>query len=220
MSHNQVMTLKIIIILFFTFYLPWKTSASLSICDNYQTPKDYTELKIKIDENIRTFSNKKSIAQRADDTLSKLLSAKSPALIAWMNKRDLKSKSEEEIAREWRNYFARNFILTKYPYGDLSIDKEIETLIDSINKVFSDKKFQEKLENLFKKSKEASLLAIKSMPINEEQMKSIIKRIETIQLYWMKDLKIQSSNNYPWIFSTGVLLMIPWPMKSILESML
>lgn len=122
-----------------------------SVCDSYKLPPAYLELKSKVDEEIRVFSNKKSVALRADETLSKLITAKSPVINSWLAKRNLNTKSEEEIVREWRDYFARNFILTKYPQGDLQIDKNIESLMESINHLFSNKEFQKNGISLWKK---------------------------------------------------------------------
>ncbi len=171
-----------------------------SFCDSYQTPKHHTDLKSKVDEQIRSFFNKKPIAKQADDTLSKLLAAKSPIATNWLKKRDLDSKTEEEIIREWRDYFARNFILTKYPQKDSAIDKEIEKLIESINKKFSNKAFQNKLETLFKKSKASSLSVIKQMPFDDSQKKQLITKIEAIKLYWMKDFKTSKFKELPMEF--------------------
>lgn len=186
------------LLIFSSFVL--NANAWASFCDSYQPPKNYTAVKSQIDEQIKVFAGKKSIAQKADDTLSKLISAKSPVITGWLNKRNLNSKSEDEIVREWRVYFARNFILTKYPHGDASIDKEIEALIESINHLFANKDFSKKMQTLFSRSKESSLKVIKSLPIAEEQKKKISARIEGIQLYWMKDFKDSKFKQLPMDF--------------------
>lgn len=188
-------------ILIFLFCLSLYPHQSFAIsCDTYQIPKIYTDTKSKVDEKIRIFSNKKDIAQRADDTLSKLIAAKSSIISSWMSKRGLSSKSEDEIVREWRSYFARNFILTKYPHGDVNIDKAIDSLMEEINKLFANKTFQDKLENLFEKTKKQSLITIKHFPIGDEQKKKISLRIESIRLYWMKDFKSSKFSNLPMDF--------------------
>lgn len=168
-----------------------------SFCGTYHPPKRYTEMKTKLEEKIKAFSGKKPIAGKADEILAKLIKAKSPVLMGWLNKRNLESKSDGETIREWRQYFAQNMVLTKYPQGDPTIDKEIEVLMDSVNQLFSDKKFQEKLERLFLKSKESSVAAIKTMPIKEDQRKKIIARIESIHLYWMKDFATSKFKKTP-----------------------
>lgn len=185
------------IFIFSLFLLAHSQQSFATSCDKYQAPKIYTDTKSKIDEKIKVFSNKKSIAQRADDSLSKLIAAKSPVISSWMNKRSLNSKSEDEIVREWRSYFARNFILTKYPHGDASIDKDIESLMVEINKFFAKKDFQNKLESLFEKAKKQSLVTIKSFPIDDEQKKKISLRVEAIRLYWMKDFKTSKFSSLP-----------------------
>lgn len=188
-------------ILIFLFSLSLYSDQSLATsCDRYQTPKIYTDTKSKVDEKIRFFSNKKDIAQRADDTLSRLIAAKSSTISTWMSKRNLNSKSENEIVREWRSYFARNFILTKYPHDEVSINKAIDSLMEDINKLFVNKTFQSKLESLFEKSKKQSLITINSFPIADEQKKKISLRIESMRLYWMKDFKSSKFSNLPMDF--------------------
>lgn len=181
-----------------TLLLPLITLANF--CDTYQPPESYRSLKRNVDEKIGIFSNKKNIASHADQTLSNLLAAKSPVVSGWLTKRNLNSKSEEEIVSAWRDYFARNFILTKYPHNDRSIDKEIVDLLESINRLFSDPKFRSKMDSLFKKSRESSLLAVKAMALNDEQKRKILGRIGAINLYWMKDFKTSKFKQLPMDF--------------------
>lgn len=190
------MKILVFTLLFFTFSRPSFATA----CDKYQVPKIYIDTKAKVDEKIKVFSNKKFIAQRADETLSKLIAAKSPIISSWIGKRSLDSKSEDEIVREWRSYFARNFILSKHPHGDANIDKAIDLLMEEINSLFTNKKFQNKIQKLFKKAKAQSLITINSFPITDEQKKKIGHRIESIDLYWMKDFKSSKFSNLPMDF--------------------
>lgn len=188
-----------LLLFFFSLYF-FPCQSSAAFCDNYQPPKIYTKIKDKADEKIRIFANKEGIARRADETLSKLITAKSPIIASWLGKRGLNFKSEDEIVREWRNYFARNFILTKYPQGDKKIDKDIETLMGEINKLFASKLFKEKLENLFERSKKQSLAVVGSFPISDKQKKQIASRIQSIRLYWMKDFKTSKFTRLPMEF--------------------
>jgi hypothetical protein len=185
-------------IIFILFSLSLFSRQSFAVvCEKYKAPKIYTDTKSKVDKKINEFSNKKAIAQRADETLAKLIAAKSPIISSWMNKRSLNSKSEDEIVREWRSYFARNFILTKYPHGDVNIDKAIDSLMMDINKTFANKNFKDRLKSLFEKSKKQSLKTIMSFPIGDEQKKKISLRVQSIQLYWMKDFKTSKFSSLP-----------------------
>lgn len=87
-------------------------------------------MKNDLDGMIETFANNKVIATQADALLSKLISAKSPVISNWFKRRDLENKSEIEIAKIWRLYFAQNFILTQYPQDDAKTNTEIEKLVD------------------------------------------------------------------------------------------
>lgn len=189
------MTPTFLVLIISLILSPQKSQATF--CNNYHSPQAYIEIKSKIDEKIRIFANKKSVAQRADELLSKLITAKSPVIKRWLNKRNFNEKKDDEIAREWRDYFARNFILTKYPHGDAHVDKDIETLMNEINKFYTNKVFQKKLQALFEKSKKSSMTVVKSFPIGEEQKKQIIERIEAIKLYWAKDFKSSKFKQLP-----------------------
>jgi hypothetical protein len=163
--------------------------AQSPICNPPESPKSYVGFKKMVDAEIKTFANKKEIAKRADTTLSKLISAKSPAVTSWMSKRNLNTKTEDEIIREWRDYFTRNFILTKYPQDDAVVNAEIEKLMNSIGRKFKTKDLEKNMERYFSKSKQAALAYIKSLDLSESQQKQIISRIQSIQLYWLKNFK-------------------------------
>lgn len=188
------------ILLFFVSLLMASTQSFAISCDQYEPPRSFNESTSRIDEEIRKFSNKKEIAKRADDTLAKLIEAKSATIASWMSKRDLVSKSEDEIAREWRSYFARNFILTKYPHGDVGVDTAIEALMLEVNKIFPSKAFRNRIELLFERAKKQSLIAVRSFPIGEEQKKKISRRIQSIRIYWMKDFKKSKFSSFPMEF--------------------
>lgn len=195
------MVFKKIILLVCTINLSSLAKASSSsFCQNYQIPSKYTEFKSMVDEKIRVFANKKNIATQADEVLSKLLAAKSPVLNSWLSQRNLKSKAEDDIVREWRLYYARQFILTKYPHANASTDQDIEKLIDSVNQLFANKKFREKMEVLFAKAKDHSLQAVKAMPIKDEPKRKIVARLEGIRLYWMKEFKTSKFKSLPMDF--------------------
>ncbi len=101
------------IICIISILLIFQNLQASSFCDAYNPSKEYLSVQQKIDKNIEIFANKKIIASQADNVLSKLLAAGSPMITTWMKKRDLIQKSENEIAKEWRLYFARNFILMR-----------------------------------------------------------------------------------------------------------
>jgi len=188
------------ILSFILSLVPLPPQASAAFCDQYQIPKNYLEIKSKIDEKIKTFSNVKSVAKDADETLSKMISAKSPVIAKWLAKRSMDSKSEEEIVREWRLYYARHIILTKFPHENEKINKEIEKLINEANAIFASKQNKNKLQDLFEKSKKQSLKTIKSFPISDNQKEQIISRVANINLYWMKDFKDSKFKQLPMDF--------------------
>lgn len=59
---TTVLTLSFLILIY-------SNHSSAVACEPYQIPKVFSDTKLKVDEKIKTFANKKFIAQRADDTL-------------------------------------------------------------------------------------------------------------------------------------------------------
>lgn len=105
-------------------------AADAVFCKNYVAQTAFIHEQQDLAEKIAVFANKPAVAAPADVMLSKLISAKSPVIVSWFKKRELENKSEEEVAKAWRTYFATNFILTKYPQSDEKINAEIERLVD------------------------------------------------------------------------------------------
>lgn len=164
-------------------------------CTSYFQPKEFSSLQASIEKKIKVFSGKESIAGRADNVLSKLIGAKSPVIVSWMEKRDLSTKSEVEIANEWRLYFARNFILTRYPTDDRKLDAEVEELVDGILKEHFTQKFIQKMEALFKRAKRESIKALRAYTFSKKA--EIISRVKAIKLYWPMTLKSARNNAIP-----------------------
>lgn len=166
-------------------------------CENYQQPKNFQKIQADIDKKIEQFANKKVIATLADLTLTKLLEAKSPVIITWLKKRNLTDKSEEEIVKAWRLYYARTFVLMSYPQENTATNLETEKLVDDILKTTLTKSFRNRLERLFKRSKTAAISAVQKMNIPIRTKDKIIARLKTTKLYWPKDLKSARNNAIP-----------------------
>jgi hypothetical protein len=138
--HKQkLQLLNIVLAIMFVILLQLSSSTTsaleqFELCTiPYTPPENYTKLQSEIEVKIKDFSNLLAFAKQADDMLSKLISAKSPVITSWLNKRDLKTKSEEEVIKEWRKYFALNFIIAKYPYKQSDFDIPIEFLFNGIS---------------------------------------------------------------------------------------
>jgi len=162
---------------------------------NHDSPHEFQQIKKQIDEKIQKFAGKKIVAERADATLSKLISAKSPFVSMWMKNHTSENQSEDDIVRAWRDYFARSFILSNYPQENSALNKEIETLVDSITADFAKKPFQERMQKYFEKTKAAAIETVKSFPITQKE--KIIERIKGIKLYWPLNFKQARNNKIP-----------------------
>ena len=192
---SKISYLVITLLLIFAFNLFAKTEKNL--CENYTASQTYQKTLAGIDKKIEVFANKKTIATQADTMLSKLLTAKSPMINSWMQKRNLTDKSEEEIVKAWRLYFARTFILMKYPQLDKVINAETEKLVDDILKSNLTKNFQLKTDKLFAQAKKESLAATQAMNLPKEKKDKILERLKAIKLYWPKNLKSGRNNAIP-----------------------
>lgn len=164
-------------------------------CEVPAQPKAYLEMKQVLDKKITTFANDKLIASQADTVLSRLLAAKSPVITEWMTKRDFADKSETETVKAWRQYYAQNFVLSKYPQGDKKVDAAIEKLVDQALKDNLTKAFQARMEKLFLSAQEMAITTVQEFGI--EQSPALLARIKTIKLYWPKDLKSARNNSIP-----------------------
>ncbi|MBC7713494.1 MAG: hypothetical protein H7177_09150 [Rhizobacter sp.] len=171
------------------------TSMANSYCAKYEKPKSYVKVQKSVDEKLEQFANNKTIAASADAVLSKLITAKSPYVTSWYAKNDFKNKTEEQIAHAWRKDFAMNFLLMKYPQDDAKIDNEIEMVIDGLLKENLTPTYQAKMEKLFLTSKKLAIDTVSKMKLKESDV--IIKRIESIKLYWPKNLKSSRNNSMP-----------------------
>ena len=101
-------------------------------------------------------------------------------VVSWMNKRDLKDKPEDEIVKEWRFYFAKNFVHTKYPSGDKKVDYSVEQLVDEILKENLKPDFVKRLEKLFQKAKNDSIETVKTMKVAQKD--DVLGRVSAIKL--------------------------------------
>lgn len=179
----------------FIFFFILSHSLAFPFCQGYSAPEKYLIMKKDIDEKIDIFANSKTIATHADRMILKLIDAKSPFIDSWYKKGNFKGKNEEEIARSWRQYFTRSFLLMKYPQGDAKIDAEIEKIVDGLLVKNFDHKFKQHLEKIFLKTKGLAVETISQMKLS--QNKAIIEKIKSIKLYWPSQLSTARNNSIP-----------------------
>lgn len=171
--------------LFVAFYLT--SAGAASFCTSYELPNNYLKMKSDVEKSIDAFANNKVIAAQADGILSKLITSKSPFVTGWYAKGNFKGKSEEDVAKSWRQYFARSFLLMKYPQGDTKVDAEIEKLVDNLLQSNFNKSFKDQMNKNFSTTKALAIETINGM--NLPQNKVIIAKINSIKLYWPEHLK-------------------------------
>lgn len=171
--------------------------ASPNCLNNTAVNPDYPTLEKQIEQKIKTSSSLVTIASEADSVLSKLISNKSPILMNWLEKRELLSQKEEVIAREWRTYYLKNFIFSKYPTPKPKINTSVEKLFSDINHLSFPKQQQQYFEKIFQQAKKDSLQFIKTTNIEQSSKQEIISRIQGINLFWFKSLKGSRYQNKP-----------------------
>ena len=185
--------MKVLIIIFLLFSLT--VVSANDFCQDHVYPDRYLKMKSDIDKKLDAFANSKVIAKHADSVILKLIEGKSPFIDSWYKKGNFKGKTEDQVAKSWRQYYTRNFILMKYPHGNSEIDVAVEKFIDAILLQSFNKNFKNQLEKDFSKTKKLALETITKM--NLPQSKGIIKKIKDIKLFWPTHLKIASNNSIP-----------------------
>ena len=140
-------------------------------------------------KTLQRFADTPLIAKKADEVLSKLITAKSPAIISWMKRHDSEKKSESEIVHEWRNYYARDFVIGKYPQADPATNRMIEKLMNDVYAASLPKKQRDHLSGVFEQTKDFAITRAQEFKLSEKDKKALITRIKTIQLYWMDNFK-------------------------------
>lgn len=185
--------LKSVIFLAVVFFL--SVSRASWTCQKFEKPKAYLAMREDVDNKIREFANRKEIAVVADKTLSKLLQAKSPIVLNWIQSRNLDVSQEEEVVKAWRLYYAQAFILSKYPHKDSKLNAQIERLVDqSLAKHFKPG-FRKKLDRLFAQAKAAALETIEGFQLKETPQ--LLSRVRAIRLYWPENLKSARNQSLP-----------------------
>lgn len=169
---------------------------------NSKKIKNYDDVEKLVEKKIEAFANSKTIASLADAMLSKLIVAKSPVLTSWMQRRDLFSKSEDEIAHEWRKYFAENFILSHYPQKEADVNVAVKKLIGEILSETINKDFHSRLDTLFDRAQKNAVATLEQ--INPKAKKEIIERIQKIKLNWPSAENLKEDSNPLEIIEWGV----------------
>ncbi len=168
-----------------------------SYCQLPASKHDSSKVKRDIDKEIQTFSNLPEVSKKADDTLSKLITAKSPFIFSWVKSRNLDPEKDTLlIATKWREYFALNFVIHKYPLEEKSINKEIEEVFLKLSKKFFTTKAKKELAKSFAEAKKLSLQTIESYPLEADSKKQIVETLNSIQLYFpekLQDSKFKSN---------------------------
>ena len=159
-------------------------------CSSLKDPKNpnYSNAQKMIEVSLDRFSNHKTVASQADQMLSQLIAKKSPAILSWMSKRDFKNKSEDAIAREWRVYYAKNFVFSQYAQQSIEVKKMIDSMFYDLNSKLLNKDFKVKIEKYFQEAQELSLKKVQSFSIAESAKKQILEHVRKIKLYWMGEL--------------------------------
>lgn len=170
-------------------FLSTYAAALPTYCAHLPISQSYVEAEANLKSRLDKFANHPLIAAEADRVLSQLLAAKSPAIVEWMGKRDFAQKSENEVVREWRRYYATTFTLQKYPSQNPKVNALIEELVEKVYTSAIKAKEASHLIKIFSEAKNKSLQTIARMHLSESDSKSIQKRIKAIELNFLKKLK-------------------------------
>lgn len=169
-----------------------------TLCDHVSAVHpSYQELEKKIDQRLENASNLVHVASEADGVLSKLIAAKSPVLLSWLDKRELMAAKEEKIAQEWRKYYLNNFIFPQFPTKNEKVNSTIENLFSEIDSLAFTKPHRDKIISLFTQAKNDVKTVVSSWNLPRENKIKIIHRLDTLKLYWFEKLQGTRYSNKP-----------------------
>jgi hypothetical protein len=156
-------------------------------CDSsLKSDTHFAALEKKVYEELHKAAHLTPIAKKADDSLSKLISVKSPVLLTWLNDRKLMQAQEEAIAKEWRQYYLTNMILKSYPESSTDIREGINETFKRIQTLSFADSFKKLVTDRFAEVKKQSLVAIESS--KAPNYKQQLLALEKIQLLWLEQL--------------------------------
>lgn len=181
------------------FYFPLLFFMCCLSTTGFAQSKSYDKLQNELSLKKTLLVKNKVVVAAADETLEKLLKAKSPAVLSWMQRRHLLSKSEDEIVKQWRLYYVDEFFIRQYPFhvdADLKakgnadkLNKIYEDFANDLNNKFLTKKYRKQVQEIFAKTKKQSLQVVEQMNLLPEQKQQLTKIISGISLYWFDDFK-------------------------------
>jgi len=189
---------------FYTFLVcalgvqPLYSDASISGCPQSAVKNEaYQDSQALIQKQFKQFANDPLVASEADLVMSKLMAAKSVVIIDWLNEHGLNQKSEEDLVKEWREYYAKLFIIQRYPQTDVKLNNKIESLIEkSYTASISDAKRKHLLE-VFKKAQAEAVKTVQSFQISKDAQEKIISKLNAVDLVFLKKLKGSPFEKHP-----------------------
>lgn len=137
------------------------------------------------------------VSQEADRVLRQLAAQNSPTLESWIRKRGVALKSKDDLTREWRLFYAQNFVLARYPVADVSINQAIEQLMQTEYAHALDPAFRKKLEDRLSEAQTLAQAVIGALNLPEEDRTRMKAQIRKVRLYWMGELKTSKFKTHP-----------------------
>ncbi len=161
---------------------------------------EYQDIQNKIDDKFATAGNLATIAEEADQVLSKLIAAKSPILMTWLKDRQLMSADELKIAKAWRLYYLHKFVLDRYPTDNAAINRSVNALFAQAHDLALDQDFKTRLGTVLEKVKKDAKRLVLTWEMAQKDKQSIIHRIDTVQLSWFSSLETSPFKTNPMSF--------------------
>lgn len=174
-------------------------TAPANLCSGVKPSKSpgFSKSQSHLAQAMAKFANDPQVAGQADAVLSKLIAAKSPVATEWISKRATPGKSEDDLVREWREYYAQLFVLSKYPHSDAPLNSKIEKLMDEVYGASFPSGERKGFEKAFRQAQAASLNRLAQMKLPVDAAKKASERIQAIRLYWMPAFKDSKFKTMP-----------------------
>lgn len=157
---------------------------------------DFADIQASVETKMSEFAQSPEILSRAQKTFQILKGAENPIIKTWLESRSLQNADAETIAKAWASYYAKNFVLAKYPSKDVPNEK-VEALFDGIYAQHLPLKVQKRFERVFAETQKLALKRVEAFPIPAAEKIEISKKLSAIRLYWMKKFNESKYRAYP-----------------------
>lgn len=156
------------------------------------TSFSYSDAKTEIENSLKIAAQAKPLADVADQTLSKLILAKSDAITRWVNLPEHQEMSDAEIVRKWREYFLSSIVLTSPSHPDRGVQQQVRGLFKEISRRTFPYSVRSQIRKQFEYWKKFALQRVDQFNLDRGTKTSLKARLRETRLIFLEDLNYGS----------------------------